>query len=187
MSNVVTPASAPVSSLIVRFMIGGKEVYSPGYQGATGPLCWGTNSSGNVVWAFSQEKASLLRAKVARYVPQRWETFRDAAGNTASPVGAAAPKPAPKSAPKAAPAKPPAEPGVRSAAQCRVTLALMVRNFARCESGQIGGDLAKYDRAIGTAYRSFVEALVREGASTSVAVEAADAVCREARVLAAAA
>jgi len=177
-------ASAACSNLVIRFSVGGKEAYAPSIRTPKGTLMWGRNAGGRNVWAFSSEKAENLRHKVVEYTRLDWGEFRDSGGNVAAPIGEA------KAAPKAAPVKPapvkaapatPAEPGHRSAAQCRATLTLCVKNLARCERGAIGGDVEKYARAERTAYISYAEALQREGLSVEAAETESARVGREAR------
>ena len=148
---------------------------------------WVTRSSGSHIWAMSEGKALELAVKAGGSVattPEafvRWGAmvksaplapqhqrvaatpgpFATAPATATAPVVAA---PAPTagvvqaaSAATGAPKKP------RSVAQCAATLRLVSTNALRCERGEIGGDLAKARKAVGTAFASYATACKAAG------------------------
>ena len=140
---------------------------------------WVTRSSGSHIWAMSEGKARELAVKAGGSVATTPEAFvrwgalvkavplatQHAAPVVAAPgpfatapvVAAPAPAPAPvvaamvqaASAAAAAPKKP------RSVAQCAATLRLVSTNALRCERKEIGGDLGKARKAVGTAFDNY--------------------------------
>ena len=142
---------------------------------------WVTRSSGSHIWAMSEGKARELAVKAGGSVATTPEAFvrwgalvkavplatQHAAPVVAAPGPFATVAPAPVAAPapvvaapaaamvQAASAATSAPKKPRSVAQCAATLKLVTANAVRCERGEIGGDLAKARKAVGTAFDNY--------------------------------